>query len=456
MKARTLCSIALALVATVSLAQIQRGDPLPRKGVLGAQLVPATAEEAKAAGLPEDAGVKVVRNLPGLTGERLKLEPNDVIVSIAGEKITRRPLINQLLGRQMAGKPVTVEVFRGGKLVKLTAEVAERPRQRPDGFKVVYDQVVSQGKRIRVIATHPEAPGRYPTIFLIGGIGAYSVDGDFAGIPYGNIIGPLAKSGYATVRIDKPGQGDSEGPMYTDLLFDTELDAYLQALRLAKTLDFVDKDKIVIFGHSMGGAFGPLVAAQEPVAGIVTSGTVVRTWIEYQLENTRRQAILGGASLAELDADMKRQAAISHLMFNEGLSAQEIVDKHPDLAPLLRSMSPDLKTYSGVGIPFFQQLAKKNLPEAWSKTDAKVLALYHENDFITDDYDHELIAQIVNARKPGNGEYKLVPQSDHGFNMTTSQADSRAKWGRPGGQFNPNVVEIISAWLDKHFKPSSR
>lgn len=321
--------------------------------------------------------------------------------------------------------------------------------QKPDGFRVHYDQVVSQGKRIRVIATYPEAPGKHPTLFLIGGIGAYSIDGDYATTPYGNVLAPIAKAGYTIIRVDKPGQGDSEGPAYPDLGFGVEKDAYIQALRLAKTLPFVDSERIAIFGHSMGGSFAPLVHEAEPVRAIAVKGTLYKTWFEYILENSRRQALLGGSDPGSVDDYIRQLSRVTHHLFNEGLTPAQIIERHPELADFTRSMIPDGKTYSGVGIPFFRELAQTNLAAAWSKADVNVLSIYAANDFLSGQPDHEAIARAI---PNGKGQFLLLEGTDHGFNTTTSQADSMAKWGRPGGVFNPNIIDALKIWLDKVLK----
>lgn len=448
----TFLAAALLAVAVALAAPPERGAPLARKGALGVQFAALTEADAKASGLKVGDGLKVVRVLPGLTAEKVGLKEGDVVLRLAGKPLPNPAAVAPAARTLEGGKPVELRVRRRTENLVLTGETVPRPKQKADGFEVVYDQVVSRGRRIRVIATHPTAAGPHPTVFLIGGIGAYSVDGDFASTAYGTILGPLAKSGYATVRIDKPGQGDSDGPLYPELRFGDEMDAYLQALRLAKTLPFVDRNRIAIFGHSMGGTFGPLVAAQEPVRGLVVGGTVSKTWVEYWLENTRRQSLLGGQDPATLDQSMRNLASLSELLFGQGLSPAQIERRRRDLAPLMRAVSPDGRTMSGVGIPFFQELAKQNLPAAWKVVDARVLAFWGENEFISAEWDHQYIVDMVNARRPGTATYQRVPQSDHGFFKTTSTRDSFAKWGRPGNEFNPNIVEIVRTWLDANVR----
>ncbi len=426
----------MILTVPVFVGQIDRGEPLVRKGAFGAQLAPA------------ENGLSIVRVIPWLTAEKLGLKAGDVVTSVNGTKVDSTAKLSAIVSSTKSGSPFSVEAIREGKPLSVKTDLVERPKQKEDGFKVRYDQVISRGKRIRVIATYPADGKPHPTVFLIGGIGAYSTDGEFATIPYGNIMGPIAKAGYTTIRMEKPGQGDSEGPSYTDLRFGDEFDAYLQTLRLAKTFEFVDKTKIAIFGHSMGGAFGPMVAEKEPVAGLAVSATMSKTWVEYWIENNRRQTRLAGANPTDTDVQTSQVAAMAHYLFYVGMSPDELMRARPELTGIMKATSPDGKTMSGVGIPFFQELAKQNLASLWEKLDTKVLALWGECDFIATRFDQEYIAEIVNGKRPGTAEFKPLPNSDHGFMQTKDFADSAAKWGK-GGAFNPSIVTTLLDWLKK-------
>jgi hypothetical protein len=81
-----------------------------------------------------------------------------------------------------------------------------------------------------------------------------------------------------------------------------------------------------------------------------------------------------------------------------------------------------------------------------------VLALWGENEVVSGEDDHQAIAAAVNRVRPGKGPYVRVAQSDHAFTLTTSPADSLAKWGKPGASFNPNVLPIIHGWLQLQLK----
>jgi alpha-beta hydrolase superfamily lysophospholipase len=425
--------------------------PLPRKGMLGAAVGPVSVEKQKQTRLPASEGLEVTRLIPGGSAEALGLMVGDVLVSVGKTKVGEKNPLPTVISRYYANQPIELKVVRDGKTIDLRGTLKERPRQTSDEFVVEYSQVVSRGKRIRVITTRPKGEGKFPTVFLIGGIGAYSVDGNFNTIAYGNVMGPVANAGFATVRIDKPGQGDSEGPAYSDLRFGDEQDAYLQAIRYAKKLPYIDPNRIAIFGQSMGGTFGPLIAAQEPVAGLAVHGTLAKSWVEYWVENVRRQSALAGASAADIDAEQKKLSALNTFLFYEKQMPSQIIRRHPEMKKFVEEQIPDGKTLSGVGIPFFQELADQNLMKAWSEVKAPVLVLYGENDFISTRWDHEYIVDTLNQKSPGSATLRVLEQSDHGFFQTTSPRDSMEKWGK-GSPHNPNVEEALIDWLRKTLK----
>jgi pimeloyl-ACP methyl ester carboxylesterase len=437
------------LLTPAHLSLVQTAQDLPRKAALGSQLTEATSDDLK--GTFQKTAAKVVRVLPDLTAQSLGLKDGDVILKLNDQEISASKDVIAGMRKILGGQELKVEIWRPSekKVLKLRGTAKERPKQKDTSdYRVLYQTVNSNGKKLRVITTIPNQAKKSPAIFLIGGIGSYSVDGEFAAVPYGSILESFAKNGYATIRIDKPGQGDSEGPdTYTDLTFDVESDAYLQALRFTKQNESIQSDKIVIFGHSMGGCFGPVVASQEPVRGIAVYGTVGKSFYEYTIENERRQGLLAGSKPDEVEAEIVESRKVFFHLFEEGLSLLEIKSKYPDLTNAIQNRFPDGKTYSGVGLPFFQQLAKKNLMSYWAKTSAKTLVMYGENDFISGESDHRHIADSINAFRPGNAEFKLIPRSDHGFFETTSPRDSMVKWGKPGNKVNPAMLTTLTAWV---------
>ena len=400
----------------------------------------ATASDAK--------GIKVTRVIQGGAADAVGVKVGDVLETLNGHKLNDPGALVLLAHNLNGGDAFQLRFLRDGKDRSVTGQMVVRPKASETNLDVVYDQVVSLGKRIRIIITKPKGAGRFPAWFLIGGIGAYSVDAPFASMPYGNVIGPIANAGYVTIRVDKPGQGDSEGPEYKKLTFNVEADAYLQALRLAKTLPYIDPNTVAIYGHSMGGCFAPIVASEEPVKAVIANGTIFESFDEYMLENVRRQSELGNEPEDQLDQELKQLAALDYLVFDKGLSPAEVEKRNPELAAFTKRTFADGETYSGVGIPFFRDLEHANTPLAWSKTRADVLVLYGENDFLSGRADHERLAAYLNRLRPGTAQFQLLTNTDHVFTRTTSMKDSMNKWGH-GGEFNPAIVDALKAFLKK-------
>lgn len=128
------------------------------------------------------------------------------------------------------------------------------------GVVVRYDVMsAAAGHRLRLILTYPSEPAvRFPTVFLAGWLSCDSVEA-----PPGTkdatqlVLQDMAKlPGFATVRLEKAGVGDSKGDCaQTD--FTAELGAYRQAFLKTRNYPFVDPGRIFILGVSDGGGFAP-------------------------------------------------------------------------------------------------------------------------------------------------------------------------------------------------------
>jgi len=434
-----------------------QGDTLPRRPVLGAQLIAMTDEQRAAAKVPAGRGVQIGNTPAGLSAEKSGLKTGDVLLSLDGKDVSTPAQIVAWMPLQAAGKSVPIVYFRDGKEVKGTLVLVERPRDPGnDKYEVIYSHVRSAvgsnaNGRMRVMISKPKGvTGKRPVFMVIQGLGKFSQDVPLSqdGL-YNFILRHFAENGFVTVRVDKPGEGDSEGGPYNDTDLKEETDIYLQTLRMIKTLDYVDPNDVFLFGHSMGGIIGPNVVTQEPVRGFIVGGTCFKTWLEYWMENVRRQAVFGGMPYAEVDQYVRGQAIVTQMLLVDRKPAAEIKQMYPQYAAAVDATSPDGKTFQGRTLDFWSQLANENLPAYWAKISFPTLAIWSENDFISTKEDHEMIAAAVNQNSAGKGEFLQLPRSDHGFYETTSFMDSTQKFGRPGSKLNLNIIEVLDQWIKK-------
>jgi uncharacterized protein len=439
----------LALVWPPNVAAAVDDSPggLVRRAFFGAQIRPPTAVERQSQGLKDGAGLAIQRVFPDSSAASADIRVGDVLTAINGKSLTSDSTeFIDWISAQRAGETLVLDFVRDRQAHTAKIALKARPLQKSDAYAVIYGSVVSRETRLRTIVTRPKDKEKHPALFLIQGVGSFSFETNpSAPGAYGRMIDDFTRRGFVTMRVDKPGQGDSEGGPTRDIDFETELDGYRQTLKALKTLDFVDRENVIIFGHSMGGVMGPLLAAETPVKGIAVFGTVAKTWHEYTQENVRRQQALAGSSFAETDRDLRRDAAIDHYL-SQGLSPTEIAAAHPELKTRLDDWYIEGKYLLGTHYSFFRQLAAKNLAEAWEKFGGHTLAVWGKSDFLSGEEDHALIARIINRAHPGRGVFLASDGIDHGFNRSPSQEESFQNFRKPDREFNPVFLDALRNW----------
>jgi pimeloyl-ACP methyl ester carboxylesterase len=339
----------------------------------------------------------------------------------------------------------------GGPVLAADAGTLPRkPGARDEHYPAVtvrYDAIRDEeGQRLRLIVTHPEAAaGRLPTVFVIGWLSCDTVEA-----PPGSADGSkqmlqaLARMpGFATVRLEKPGVGDSEGDCArTDFL--GELAAYRQVFKRLGDYPFVDPQRIFLFGMSNGAGFAPLVAQGAPVRGYVVAGGWVKTWFEHMLEIERRRLSLTGHPSADINSLMKMEERLYSAYLLERQPPHEIFARHPELKVFWEG--PDDQQY-GRPVSYYQQLQDLDLMVAWSAVRAPVLALHGEYDWIMSRADIELVVELVNRNLAASAEFAELPHTGHGLENYASQRDAFDGRQQP---FEDALAARVTAWLARH------
>lgn len=335
--------------------------------------------------------------------------------------------------------------------VAASDDLPRRPNAPAENYAhadVIYDSVRdSRGERVRVILTRPrEGGGKYPTIFIAGWLSCDSVEApantDDAS---GKVFRVLAElPGFVTVRMDKPGVGDSEG-VCGETDFETELSAYRAAFRSLSRYGFIDSTEVFVFGISNGGGFAPLVAEGAPVRGYVIDGGWIKTWFEHMMEIERRRFVLSGKTPSEVNDFMRSEARLYEAYLLEKQRPADVFAHHPELRAAWAGEDDD--HLYGRPVAFYQQLQQLNLENAWSKVSVPVLALHGEYDWIMSRDDHERIVALVNRRLPGAAKFVELPATGHTFeHYENAQAAFKFK----AGAFDPRNADMVADWLRQH------
>jgi pimeloyl-ACP methyl ester carboxylesterase len=350
---------------------------------------------------------------------------------------------------------------RGGVRSEKTVKLKEMPREKGDGYDVIYGSVTTHGARLRTIVTRPKAAGRHPAVMMLQGSGCWSVDttvGPANGFTW--ITRDLARRGYVTLRVDRPGCGDSEGGPCRDVDFNTELDGYRHALQALKGFDFVEQEDVFLFGHSQGGVVAPLLAVDLPVRGIAVFGTASATWFESIFGQRRRLASLDGTPAGDIDREVLDQGRFWYPLLVEKKTPREIREQIPEARKALEAWVKDDKYVGERHYLFHHQVSERNLPDVWSRvkwskpeTEAphpRVLAMWGTTDWVSNREANAWIVEVVNRAKPGTGSLVTLDSVDHFFFHAASPEESYRIWkGGPAKGFNPVVLKTLHAWLDE-------
>ncbi len=333
------------------------------------------------------------------------------------------------------------------------AELARRSSvdEHYPGVDVIYDAAETPGgTALRMIVTRPHgADHALPAVFVVGWLSCDSVEAPPGTMdPTGRVFQALAQMpGFVTIRLDKPGVGDSQGTC-AETDFTTELSGYQSAFRALARYSFVDPGSVFLFGISNGGGFAPLVAGGAPVRGYVVDGGWVKTWYEHMLEIERRRLSLSGKTPGEVNQGMRAVERFYAAYLLDGTAPREILRRHPDLGSV---WDADLDHQYGRPIAFYQQLQQLNLAEAWSHVQVPTLVLQGEFDWIMSRQDHELIAALVNHNAPGSATFVTLAHTGHSFDRYPS-AEAAFHFRDPS--FDPAVVGVLTDWFE-HQRPGA-
>lgn len=417
-------------------------DTLPRRASLGV----TTNQQA--------SNVVVLSVRSGSAAEKAGLKADDTLLALNDKSISTSTELLELLRVTPSGSKATIKVKRGDQTLTLDAILDGVATEELAGQQVTYGSVLvppsgntTQPYRVRTIVTMPQekSVAKRPVFVFLQGIYCASIDRP-AQLQAADtrLVHAMAQRGFVTLRVDKAGLGDSQGPACGDLDFTSELTAYIEAIKQVKQLEGVDADRVYVFGHSMGGVMVPFVAQATPLRGAIVYGTLARTWLEYTLENTRRQMQLIGATPGEVTDSVRNTARLFGPVFVDKLTPGHVWAKHPELKEAESPML-DARRIASRDATFYHQLQDLNIAQAWADAQTNVLALHGEFDWVSSKEDHDMIASIVASREGAVAESRTIMFADHGLTSHLTQQMSIAKMGQ--GKELEQLPQVVHDWI---------
>ena len=296
------------------------------------------------------------------------------------------------------------------------------------------------------ILTRPPTPGKHPAVFIIGGPGCYSLDNLPLDHPYTQLLDTFTQRGFVTMRVDKNGEGKSEGPACDSPQSDLQLAVRRSAagLNALASYDFVDRNNIFLFAHSIGPLEGVLAAQklEFPLRGFLAVETIGKTWMEYTLENARRQLPLLGMPYDKADQYVRLTELCQHRFLIEKRTPEQVVQEKPECKDHVKFP---------VAYTYLQQIADLDLAAEWKKVDVPVLVTYGTSDPTTSAEESRYLVTMINSFHPGRAEYMEFPGMGHGLDLVPSPRDWLENIRKhQQGKFDQQFADEAADWMERH------
>lgn len=416
-----------------------QSDGLPRRPFLGLELR-ARRDEAQ-----PYRGVEVVRVTPEGAGARAGVCPGDRIEFVNDREIAEARELVPYLRTLHAGSPLVFGVDRRGEKLTLIGECIPLPVERITFADVVLDHVVVGDHRRRVILTTPSTGAApYPTILYLPGLGTSSCElSEDPDEPLRKLLEGFSAAGFATLRVERSGTGDSEGPpISTTNLFD-DVAAYRAALEFLQQQTLV-KD-VFLFGHSVGGMIAPLLAGEGAnISGVIVFGTSSLRWVDCLVSATRRQKRLAGMSGDELDDYVAAWEKMHQEVCRGGYLPWQVFERFPELGWIEGSACRG-ETMFGRHATFFQQLERLDLAALWKTVHCKVLVMHGEFDWACGPDEGRGLAETIRQVDAERATFVELSAVGHDKRRHATIEESYANPRL--GCWDERIVETAVEWL---------
>ena len=435
-----LLSAALCAFAHVAVAA---APDLPRASFLGVQLGGLSDDVRARLRLADTRGALVTGLAEGGSAKDAGLRADDVIVAVDGQPVgDPGELVAQIVPRR-AGDRVSIRWIRDGQLQTASVTMRPRPLESAPDTRTEYSAIAVNGALRRTIVTGPADDASHPAVLYITGIGCFSQESLGVQTTEAKLLHGLARAGFVTMRVEKSGVGDSQGPACASPQSDlrAEIAGYVEGLKTLKSSPRVQPDRVFVLGLSIGGVEAPIVAQQVPVRGLVVVNTVAKTFMEYLIETRRRQNTLKALPYDELDRHQRLGETCNHALLVDRQSPDALLRARPECREFIEYAAP---------YTYMQQWAALDLAAEWKRVDVPVLIVQGETDFVATIADAPLLRDVIESFHPGRATLAMIPGMDHFLTRAPSMKASMEGAEGPPRPMEAALLPTIEAWLKAH------
>jgi len=396
-------------------------------------------------------------------GESLYVE----VPAVRGGYAARRFTPDSLVGEwRQGGMKLPLGLARGG------GEPIRRP-QEPHGAlpydttDVMIDTSVP-GVRLAGTLTTPREAGRHPAALLISGSGPQNRNEEvFGHRPFLVIADHLTRHGFAVLRVDDRGVGESGG-RFQGLTSDDFAQDAAACVAWLRHRPGIDPKRVGLIGHSEGGLIAPIVASRDPgVAFIVLLAGPAVGGERLILDQAARLRLAGGgdsASTARLTGVQRRMFALLERTSDTTGVAQSLHALLLESFDLLtdaerRQMGGDAERVADLQTrqfmsPWFRFFLSYDPEPALRALRCPTLALFGEKDLqVAPALNSAPMEQALAAAPAHDATVRVLPGLNHLFQKANTGLP--AEYPRIEQTIDPAALDQVSGWLLERFGPDA-
>lgn len=286
------------------------------------------------------------------------------------------------------------------------------------------------GGEMAGIYTTPKGASNFPVVVFVHGSGPADMDETVGpNKPFKDLAAGLAAKGIASIRYVKRTMvyGHLFNKAFT--VKEEVTDDAMAAISLARTLPGVNKSRIFLFGHSLGGMLAPRIAALAPdLNGIILAAAPGRKFADVVYEQNKTFFEASGDTSAAGKKQFKEtieEIDRSRLLKLGDIAPDSIILSAP------ASYWIDLNTYDHLGTA--------------KKIKNRILVVQGANDFQISVVDYNIWKSTLAANK--NATFKLYPDLNH---LLSSQKEKgNGQQYRVPANVSASLINDIAEWIKK-------
>jgi pimeloyl-ACP methyl ester carboxylesterase len=355
-------------------------------------------------------------------------------------------------------------------LEPLKPEPSASPGERPYRDEEVSFPGGGEGVTLAGTLSLPEGEGPFPVVVLMSGSGPQDRDESLEPMapikPFALLADALARNGFAVLRYDDRGVGESTGDYGSAVIDDLTVDGRA-AIDYAATRPELDPERIGVLGHSEGGVYLARLAREDPrvafgigMAAPATTGlnllvaqnvSIARAdgAPEEDLEHLRQYVEELFATVLEGDREQVEQ--VTRIGLGE-LYDRQVAREGSSPTPEQREAFLDAQVQAQLDVmmsDWYRSFLATDFSADWERVTIPILGVFGGKD-VQVPPDQEAPALEKALERAGNEDFEIVILPDANHLFQESETGALIEYGQLPASFTPDFLPTLIAWLSEH------